>query len=78
MGREASKKTCCCAGTSQAGFEMMRSLAAAPAFSRPGLLLSPAALEADTMFFCLDTVEMQLKIEPVNHCTAKSPANSIC
>lgn len=57
---------------------MMRSLAAAPAFSRAGLLLSPAAPEADTMLLCLNTAEMQLKIEPENHCTAKSSANYIC
>lgn len=56
---------------------MMRSLAAAPAFGRPGLLLSPAAPEADTMLLCLNTAEMQLKIESENHRAAKSSANYV-
>lgn len=57
---------------------MMRSLAATPAFSRPGLLLSPAAPEADPVLLCLNTTEMQLKIESENHCAAKSSVNYVC
>lgn len=56
----------------------MRSLAAAPAFGRPGLLLSPAAPEADTMLLCLNTAEMPLKIESENHCAATSSVNYVC